>query len=116
MFGLNRTGCNDIGGGEHIGDAAAIDWLKYKVNVATASTCNITFRVASFKTTELASFQIRNSTVILATEAVQNSDVCIAWTTINVSVSLVQGSQTRTIFNVVYGFNLYRFEFSAGTL
>jgi hypothetical protein len=111
MFGVTTTATTDIGGGQHIGDIAANDWAEYSINAPVAGTYNVAIRVASFKTTGLASFQIKKGTTILATVTVPNTGGWTTWQTINTSVTLTAGVQTLTIFDIVSGVNINWFEF-----
>src|ERR1700674_2024970 len=45
--GVDLEGCGDTGGGYDLGWTASGQWFRYTVNVATAGTYTVTFRVAA---------------------------------------------------------------------
>ncbi len=48
--GVDIEACSDAGGGFNVGWLAPTEWLEYTVDIATAGTCSIDFRVASATT------------------------------------------------------------------
>jgi hypothetical protein len=70
-------------------------WAEYDVNVASAGTYNISFRVSCNNAT--SAFQLKSGGNILATVAVPNSGGWQNFTTLNITVALAQGLQTLRI-------------------
>src|SRR3569833_1901888 len=58
--GVDVEACTDTGGGYNVGWTNGGEWMKYTVNVATAGTYTVTFRVAN-GTTGNGSLHIQNA-------------------------------------------------------
>jgi hypothetical protein len=117
MQGVQKESCSDGGGGENIGWQDNGDWMDYSVNISSAGTYTVNFRVASMFTG--AQFQLRNSSgTVLSTVTVPNTGSFQSWATVPAQVSLPQGSQTLRIVttNAAGGWNLNWWEIAgAGT-
>jgi GH18 family chitinase/chitodextrinase len=87
----------DTGGGLNVDYFETNDWLDYAVNVATAGSYTVGFRVAS--ATGGATLQLRNSAgAVLGSVAVGNTGGWQAWQTITATVTLPAGVQTLRLF------------------
>ena len=112
--GIQTENCSE--GGQNIGWQDNNDWMDYSVNLASAGSYNLSFRVASMFTG--ATFQLRNSAgSVLATVTVPNTGSFQGWTTVNANVSLPAGQQTlrivTTAANGGWNFNYMDFTQSA---
>jgi hypothetical protein len=114
MSGIQTETTTDAGGGLDVGYIDAGDWLDYKVNVQTAGTYKIQYRVASQNGG--GSIQLKkDSTTILATTAVPATGDWQAWTTVTDSVVLAGGEQTLRIQAPVGGYNINWISFTSST-
>jgi hypothetical protein len=107
MYGIQTENTADVGGGKNVGWQDTGDWMDYDVNVSSAGTYQVNFRVASFYTG--AQFQLRKGDgTVLTTMTVPNTGNWQSWTTISANVFLASGAQTLRIFtsNANGGWNL----------
>ena len=96
MNGIQTENTSDAGGGSNVGWQDDNDWMDYAVNISSAGTYTVNFRVASMFSG--AQFQLRNSSgVALATLTVPNTGNFQAWQTISAQVTLPAGQQTLRI-------------------
>ncbi len=86
--------CADTGGGYNTGWNRSGEWLKYTVNVATAKTYTVGFRVASSYSGQ--TFHLENSAGTNLTGAVTspNTGGNQSWQTVNATATLPAGVQT----------------------
>jgi hypothetical protein len=97
MSGIQVEGTSDVGGGQNIGWQDTGDWMDYAVNVSSAGTYTVNFRVATMFNGP--QFQLRNSGgTALATLNVPNTGGFQNWQTISAQVSLPAGQQTLRIY------------------
>lgn len=113
MFGIQTETTTDAGGGQNIGYTDAGDWLDYKVNVQTAGTYNVEFRVAS--QTSGGSIELRKDGAVLGNVTVPVTGAWQTWATVSDSVVLAAGEQILRVQVTAPGFNLNWIKFSAGT-
>ena len=98
MSGVATQATSDTGGGLNVGWIDKGDWMDYAVNVTTAGTYTVNFRVATPNAG--AAFQVRTATdSVLATIAVPVTGGFQDWTTISAVVTLPAGSQTLQIYS-----------------
>ncbi len=87
----------DAGGGLNVDYFETNDYLDYSVNVATAGSYTVGFRVASANGG--ATLQLRNgSGAVLGSVNVGNTGGWQSWQTINTTVNLAAGTQTLRLF------------------
>ena len=104
MSGVATEPTADTGGGQNVGYIDAGDWLDYPVNVTSAGTYAVQFRVAGWNTA--AQLQLKSGATVLATVNVPTTANGQAYaTTPAVSVTLPAGSQTLRVAIVAGGFN-----------
>ena len=105
----------DTGGGLNVDYFDTNDWLDYSVNVATAGSYTVGFRVAS--ATGGATLQLRNSSGgVLGSISVGNTGGWQSWQTINATVTLPAGKQTLRVFAAAStGCNLNWLNFATAT-
>ncbi len=95
--GTQTETTTDTGGGLNVDYFETNDYLDYSVNVATAGSYTVGFRVASANGG--ATLQLRNSSgATLGSISVGNTGGWQAWQTINATVSLPAGVQTLRVF------------------
>jgi len=111
MSGIQTETTSDTGGGLDVGWIDNGDWMSYNVNVATAGTYTVNFRVATPNTG--ASLQLRKSDgTVLSTVSVDNTGGYQTWKTVTTTVSLAAGSQTLVIASnqaINWNFNWVQF-------
>ena len=114
--GVDLEATSDTGGGDDLGWTASGQWFKYTVNVATAGSYTVTFRVAS-ETAIADAFHISNSsgTNLTGSVAVPNTGAYQTWTNVTATVTLPAGQQTLTFNQDAGGWNLNYFGFSSGS-
>ena len=113
MSGVQKETTTDAGGGQDVGWIDNGDWMDYSVNVVTAGTYAVSFRVATPNTG--ASFQLRNSSgAILATMNPTNSGGFQNWETVTANVTLPAGVQTLRVYSATTNqWNLNWIQFAA---
>ena len=96
--GVAAQPTTDVGGGLNVGWIDLGDWMDYEVNVATAGTYTVSFRVATPNSG--AGFQLRTSTgTVLATMSVTPTGGFQTWETISTTVVLLAGVQVLQIYS-----------------
>ena len=115
--GVDLEATTDTGGGYDLGWTAAGQWFKYTVNVATAGTYTVTFRVAAPSAVSDA-FHISNSSGInlSGSVAVPATGGWQTWTNVTATVTLPAGQQTLTFNQDTAGWNINWFSFASGTV
>ncbi|RTQ48981.1 carbohydrate-binding protein [Hymenobacter gummosus] len=112
--GIQTEATTDTGGGLNVGWIDAGDWMDYAVNVASAGTYTVSFRVAS--ATGGGQLQLRNSAgTTLGSVNVANTGGWQTWATATTSVTLPAGAQTLRVYAPAAGANLNWLSFAAGT-
>jgi len=111
MSGIQTEATTDAGGGLNVGYTDTNDWLDYKVNVQTAGTYNVQFRVAS--QTAGGAIQLRSGSNVLASVTVPVTGAWQTWTTVSTTATLAAGEQTLRVHVATGGFNLNWVQFSS---
>ncbi|WP_163215708.1 glycosyl hydrolase [Clostridium thermarum] len=111
MSGVQTESC--VEGGLNVGWIDTGDWMDYNINVPTAGTYTVSYRVAS--TSAAGSIQLRNGAAVLATTVVPNTGDWQAWTTVTATVNLTVGNQTLRLYAASGGFNVNWIQFDAGS-
>jgi len=105
MSGVQKETTQDGGPGENVGYIESGDWMEYDVNVASAGSYSVGFRVASEPGG--GQFQLRNAAgTSLATINIGATGGWQVWTTLNANVSLSAGAQKIRIHATAPGFNV----------
>jgi beta-glucanase (GH16 family)/uncharacterized protein involved in high-affinity Fe2+ transport len=113
--GVDLEVTSDTGGGDDLGWTAGGQWFRYTVNVGTAGTYTVTFRVAA-PTAVTDALHISNSSGsnlsgsvnVPATGGWQN------WTSVTATVTLPAGVQTLTVNQDAAGWNINYLAFASG--
>jgi beta-glucanase (GH16 family) len=104
----------DTGGGQNVGYIETDDWLDYTVNVTTAGTYTVGFRVASQPGGAI--LQLRNSTgTVLGSVNVAATGGWQTWTTLTTSATLPAGVQTLRVHAAAGGVNINWISFTSTT-
>jgi hypothetical protein len=109
---VDISAATDVGGGYNVGWTANTEWMKYTVNVASAGTYNITFRVAGVYN---GSLHLENGagTNLTGAVAIPSTGGWQTWADVTVNnVSLPAGVQTLKVVIDTAGFNLNHVAFS----
>jgi hypothetical protein len=97
-----------------IGWTTAGQWFNYTVNVATAGTYSVSFRVASpYGITDALHLANSAGKNLTGAVAVPNTGGYETWTTVTASVTLPAGQQTLTLDQDSNGFNYHYLTFAA---
>jgi hypothetical protein len=112
--GVDLETTTDTGAGYNLGWTTSGQWFKYTVNVATAGSYTVSFRVAS-ESAIADAFHIANSsgTNLTGSVAVPNTGAWQTWTTVTARVTLPAGQQTLTVDQDTAGWNLNWFSFAS---
>lgn len=113
MNGIQTETTSDTGGGLNVGWINVGDWLDYSVNVQTAGTYTVEYRVASNAST--GQLQLQSGQTTLATTTVPNTGGWQNWQTVTASVTLAAGTQTLRIYASGYDFNINWINFTLGS-
>ena len=108
--GVDLEVTSDTGGGYNLGWTTKGQWFKYTVNVATATTYLVTFRVAAINAVTDA-FHIANSsgTNLTGNINVPATGAWQSWTNVVTTITLPAGQQTLTFDQDNPGWNLNYF-------
>jgi beta-glucanase (GH16 family) len=114
--GVDLEVTSDTGGGVNMGWTAGGQWFRYTVNVATAGTYTVTFRVAGINAVSDA-FHIANSAGTNLTGSVNTpaTGAWQNWTSVTATVTLPAGQQTLTVNQDNPGWNLNYLAFASGS-
>ena len=114
--GVDLEVTTDTGGGYDLGWTASGQWFRYTVNVSTAGTYTVTFRVAAPSAVGDA-FHLANSSGadLSGTVSVPATGGYQDWTNVTATVTLPAGVQTLTLDQDAAGWNINYFTFSSGS-
>ena len=105
--GVDIEACTDTGGGYNLGWTAAGEYMKYTVNVATAGTYTVSFRVAATAAvTGAMHLSNASGTNLSGAINVPNTTGWQTWTTVTANVTLPAGQQILTLNVDAGGFNI----------
>ncbi len=104
------------GGAYDMGWTTPGQWFRYTVNVATAGTYSVAFRVASpYGITDALHIANAAGTSLTGPVAVPNTGGYETWTTVTASVALPAGQQTLPLDQATNGWNFHFMTFTLGT-
>jgi lysophospholipase L1-like esterase len=108
--GVDLEDTTDTGGGLDLGWTSTGQWFRYTVNVATAATYSVSFRVAALAAvgTNAGSFHLQtpSGTNLSGTVNVPGTGGWQTWSTITARVTLPAGEQVLELFEDTGGYNL----------
>jgi glucan 1,3-beta-glucosidase len=100
MSGAATESCTDTGGGLDVGFLDPGDWFEYSINVQTAGTYTVQYRIAS--AVGSTGFSMLVDGVSVDSQAIPNTGGWQTWSTITSSVHLDAGEHTLR-FNAIDG-------------
>jgi beta-glucosidase-like glycosyl hydrolase len=104
------------GGAYDMGWTTPGQWFKYTVQVATAGSYTVSFRVASpYGATDALHIANSSGTNLTGAVAVPNTGGYETWTTVTASVTLAAGAQTLTVDQDSNGWNFHYVAFTQGS-
>ena len=104
------------GGAYDMGWTTPGQWFKYTVEVATAGSYTVSFRVASpYGVTDALHIANSSGTNLTGAVAVPNTGGYETWTTVTASVTLPAGQQTLTVDQDANGWNFHYLAFTQGS-
>ena len=107
---------NTGAGADNMGWTGAGQWFKYTVQVATAGTYTVSFRVAApGAVTDALHIANSSGTNLTGAVAVPATGGYQTWTTVTANVTLPAGAQTLTVDQDAAGWNLHYFAFTSGS-
>ncbi len=113
MSGVQTEATSDAGGGLDVGWIDQGDWMNYNVNVTTAGTYTVGFRVATTVSGGVLQLKDANGNV-LATVNVPNTGNWETFQTVTASVTLHAGNQTLQVYDQGYaGWNINYMDFES---
>jgi beta-glucanase (GH16 family) len=114
--GVDLELTTDTGGGDNLGWTAGGQWFRYTVNVATAGTYTVTFRVAGINAVGDA-LHISNSSGTNLTGPVNTpaTGAWQNWTNVTATVTLPAGQQVLTVNQDNPGWNINFMAFTSGS-
>lgn len=116
MSGIKTESTSDAGGGDNIGYINSGDYADYQVDVASAGSYEIAFRVAS--NTSGGTISLKKGSSTLSSVKVSNTGGWQSWKTVKTQVQLASGKQTlRLQFSSGSGylFNMNYIKFASTT-
>ncbi|SHH05068.1 carbohydrate-binding protein [Massilia sp. CF038] len=113
MSGVQLETTTDSGGGQNVGYVDTGDWMTYSVNVPTAGSYKVTYRVASTVGTGVIQLEQGGGAPVFGSVNVANTGGWQTWTNVSHVVTLAAGKQNIAIRAKVGGFNLNWFKIEA---
>ncbi|HEX4088325.1 MAG TPA: carbohydrate-binding protein [Trebonia sp.] len=111
--GVDLEACGDTGCGDDIGWTGTGQWFRYTVNVATARTYTISFRLSSPSgVTDALHIASSSGANLSGSVNAPNTGGWQTYATATASVSLPAGKQTLTIYQDNGGWNIHDLTFS----
>jgi GH18 family chitinase len=114
MSGIQTESTTDTGGGLNVGYIDAGDYMGYRINVPSAGTYTIQYRVASQSGGGSIRFERLGGGTVFGTISVPSTGGWQVWTTISHNVQLPAGQQEVAIAAATGGFNINWFGISGG--
>lgn len=105
--GIDLETTTDTGGGYDLGWTTSGQWFRYTVNVVTAGSYTIGFRVAA-PTAVSGAFNLTSTTGgnLTGSVSVPETGGWEDWTTVNITATLSAGVQTMTLNQTAAGWNI----------
>jgi beta-glucanase (GH16 family) len=113
--GVQLENTTDAGGGQNVGYIDQNDYMIYRVNVPTAGTYRIQYRVASQNGGGSIRFERAGGSPVFGTIAVPSTGGWQTWQTIQHDVTLPAGQQEVAITAAAGGFNINWFSINPVT-
>jgi len=110
MSGIATEVCSE--GGQNVGWIETGDYMNFNVNVATAGTYTVQYRVSTPNANGV--IQLKTGATVLASNPLATTGGWQNWTTVTASVQLNAGNQTLTVYAGNGGFNFNWINFILG--
>jgi hypothetical protein len=115
MLGVQKENTDDAGRGLDVGWIDQGDWMDYNVNVTTAGTYAVNFRIATPNTGAAVQIRKADGTVLLTTNLPATGD-WQTWQTVSGTITLAAGAQTLRLYSsALPRWNFNWIEFVSGT-
>jgi len=110
MSGVQSQTTTDSAGGQNVGWIDNGDWMDFPVNITTATTYKINYRIATDSSNQ--KFQLKKSDgTVLGTFTMPNTGGWQKWTTVTAMVTLPAGAQTLRVYSLSQRWNLNWIQF-----
>jgi endoglucanase len=116
MSGIQLEPTSDADGGQNVGYIDNGDWLTYSVDVKTAGSYKVSYRVASAVGGGMIQLEQAGGGTAFGTLAVPNTGGWQNWSTISHNVTLAAGKQSIAMLAKAGGFNLNWIKLEGGDL
>jgi endoglucanase len=114
MQGVQLESTSDAGGGQNVGWIDLNDWMAYSVNVPSAGSYTVSYRVASLNGGGRIQLEKQGGGVNYGTVNVPSTGGWQNWQTITQTVQLPAGQLNLAILALAGGFNLNWFSITGG--
>jgi hypothetical protein len=104
--GVSSEATTDTGGGRNLSSIETNDWATYKINVPSAGTYTIQYRVAALNAGSVLRLEKLGGSVVYGTVSIPQTSGWQTWTTVSHSVQLPAGLQDIALVGQVGGFNV----------
>lgn len=115
MYGLQTEQTSDTGGGQNVGWIDSGDWAGYAVDIASAGTYTVSYRVASQNGGGQIQLEVFGGGSAYGLINVPSTGGWQSWTTISHTVSLPAGQQNLALAFPSGGFNINWIEISSAS-
>lgn len=115
MSGVQVESTTDANGGSNVGYIDTGDWMTYDINVPTAGTYAVQYRVASASSGGVIQLEAAGGGTVYGTVNVPATNGWQNWTTVTHNVTLPAGQQTIAILAKTGGFNVNWLEIGGGS-
>lgn len=106
MSGVQTESTSDTGGGQNVGYIDNGDWLTYSINVPTAATYKISYRIASLNGGGQIQVEKAGGSPVYGNINIPPTGGWQNWQTISHNVTLPAGQQTIALSAITGGFNI----------
>ncbi len=110
MFGIKFENTTDVGGGQNSGFAEPDDFLTYQVEVTTAGTYTLTYRLAT--ETGSTGFQLLIDDILINEQAIPATGGWQTWADISTTLELTAGPHKITLLSIGKEWNLNWLDFT----
>jgi beta-glucanase (GH16 family) len=104
MSGIQTEACSE--GGQDVGWIDANDWIVWNVNVPTAGTYTVSYRVASLNGGGVIQLEKAGGSPVYGSVSVPKTGGWQTWTTVSHQVTLAAGQQQIAVKALAGGFNI----------
>ena len=106
MSGVQLETTSDTDGGQNVGYIDSGDWMSYSVDVPTAGTYKVSYRVASMVGSGVLKLEQSGGTPVFGSVNIPFTGGWQTWSTISHNVNLAAGKQSISISAQAGGFNI----------